>query len=79
MSAIQGTRLDIARFMVALAPNRSDLRDQLDRALQAEAGALRADNKPLELQQPPRQMSIAEAYEDDDLVQWENNRREPQA
>ena len=55
MSAVRGSPVDMARFMVTLAPNRPDLRLQLDAALAKSAGALRRKSLPLELQRVPKQ------------------------
>jgi hypothetical protein len=53
-----GARVDVARFMVALAPNRPDLRRQLDAALAEAAGPLRQVKRPLELECVPRQGAL---------------------
>lgn len=56
--AAYGKDIDMTRFMVALAPNRMDYRQQLDRMLTDQCGALRRDDKPLEFQQTPEQQSL---------------------
>lgn len=56
--AVQGRPIDMARLMVALAPNRGDYRKQLDKMLTDQCGALRQDNRPLEFQRVPEQADM---------------------
>lgn len=58
MSALRGSAVDIARFMVALAPNFPVYRQQLDAALAAAAGPLRQASRPLEHQRAPTQRTL---------------------
>lgn len=56
--AVQGRKVDMARFMVAMAPNMSAYRQQLDKLLTDQCGALRQENRPLELQKVPEQADL---------------------
>ncbi len=58
VSALRGHPVDVARFIVSLAPNRPDLRLQLDKALAAAAGPLRQRALALEFERPPSQAAL---------------------
>lgn len=56
--AVKGKQIDIARFMVAMAPNMPAYRKQLDSMLANQCGALRQEHRPLELQRVPEQADM---------------------